>query len=152
MMDCMLTQQSSIAGMLAKRSPRGGDEICGYFVPGDVTVGYSALAVHHSPALFGPDEDVFRPERWIPTSEGGDEPSVEKIREMERNNDLIFGHGKYQCLGKNVAAIELNKVLFELMRRFQFTLVDPKQPWSTSCYGIHLQRDMWVIVRERQQL
>lgn len=138
-----------IAGMLAKYTPPEGDVICGFSVPGNVSIGYSASAVHHSPTLFGPDEEVFRPERWIPTSQGGDEPSIEKIKMMEKNNELLFGYGKYQCLGKSVAAIELNKVVFELMRRFDMALANPLQPWTTTCYGIHLQKNLWVTVRRR---
>ena len=69
---------------------------------------------------------------------------------MEKNNDLIFGHGKYQCLGKTVAFIELNKIFVELLRRFEFELVHPEKPWeSNKCYGIHLQRGLWVTVRRR---
>jgi cytochrome P450 len=68
---------------------------------------------------------------------------------MERNNELIFGYGKYQCLGKSVAMIELNKVLVELLRRFEFSLMDPLNVWTTRCYGIHLQKDMWVTVTRR---
>lgn len=140
-----------IAGMLAKKTPPEGDTLCGYPVPGNVSLGYSAKAVHRSVRLFGPDEEVFRPERWIHRDEGGDETSEDKLKEMERNNELIFGHGKYQCLGKSVAAIELNKVVFELLRRYHIALVNPIQPWVSSCYGIHLQRDMWVTINERKQ-
>ena len=136
--------------MLTKKTPPEGDEISGYSVPGGVGVSYSANAIHHSPALFGPDEFVFRPERWLHTSEGGDEPDAEKIKAMERNNGLIFGYGKYQCLGKDVAFIELNKVIFEMMRRFEMTLVNPTHPWTTTCYGIFLQKDQWVTVRRRK--
>lgn len=110
---------------------------------------YSAKQVHHSPALFGPDEYAFRPGRWILQSDGGDEPSAEKLKAMEQNNELIFGYGKYQCLGKTVAMIELNKVILELFRRFDFSLMDPLSPWKTRCFGIHLQTDMWVTVRRR---
>lgn len=138
-----------IAGMLSKKIPPEGDTLCGYPVPGHVNVAYSAKAVHRSAVLFGPDADIFRPERWILSEEGGDETSSDKLNSMERNNELIFGHGKYQCLGKSVAAIELNKVVFELLRRYQITLVNPTQPWVSSCYGIHLQRDMWVTIDER---
>ncbi|KAF2165281.1 hypothetical protein M409DRAFT_67515 [Zasmidium cellare ATCC 36951] len=124
-----------IAGMLAKYTPPEGDTICGFHVPGNVSIGYSASAVHHSPALFGPDEEAFRPERWLTPAQGGDEPSVEKIRAMEKNNELLFGYGKYQCLGKSVAAIELNKVVFEMMRRFDMTL-----------------KDLWVTARRREEI
>ncbi|KAK4505181.1 hypothetical protein PRZ48_003144 [Zasmidium cellare] len=140
-----------IAGMLAKYTPPEGDVLCGFQVPGHVSIGYSASAVHHSTALFGPDEEVFRPERWLTPTQGGDEPSIEKIKAMEKNNELLFGYGKYQCLGKSVAAIELNKVVFELMRRFDMTLVNTLQPWTSTCYGLHLQKDLWVTVRRREQ-
>jgi cytochrome P450 len=68
---------------------------------------------------------------------------------MERNNDLVFGHGKYQCLGKGIAFMELNKFFVELLRRFEFTLLDPEHPWETVCYGIHLQKGLWVSVKRR---
>jgi len=69
---------------------------------------------------------------------------------MEQNNELIFGYGKYQCLGKTVAMIELNKVILELLRRFEFSLMNPLSPWKTRCFGIHLQTDMWVTVHRRK--
>ena len=71
------------------------------------------------------------------------------IKQRERNNELVFGYGKYQCLGKNVAIIELNKVFVELLRRFELSLVDPENPWETICYGIHLQKGLWMTVRSR---
>ena len=71
---------------------------------------------------------------------------------MERNNDLIFGYGRFVCLGKSVALIELNKVLVELLRRFEWKLIDPEHPWESRSFGIHLQRGIWceVIKRELQ--
>jgi hypothetical protein len=35
---------------------------------------------------------------------------------MEKTNDLVFAHGRYQCLGKNVAMIELRKVFVEVRK------------------------------------
>ena len=61
---------------------------------------YSTKAVHNHLVLFGPYRYDFRPSRWLHTSQGGDESSRDKIKAMERNSDLIFGHGKYQCLRK----------------------------------------------------
>lgn len=34
--------------------------------------------------------------------------------EMERNVELAFGHGQYMCVGKMLAFMELNKVMFEV--------------------------------------
>ena len=71
---------------------------------------------------------------------------------MERNNDLVFGYGKYQCLGKPVALLELNKVFVELLRRFEFEVRNPLKLWDTRCCGTHLQKDMWVVVRKREAI
>ncbi|KIX08100.1 uncharacterized protein Z518_02755 [Rhinocladiella mackenziei CBS 650.93] len=146
-----------VTGELSKKAsiqylptPPQGDTICGYYVPGGVKVGSSVKAVHRNPKLFSPDPNSFRPERWILASEPhGHESSAEKLKEMERNNDLVFGYGKYQCLGKPVAFMELNKVFVELLRRFEFEVRDPLNLWDTRCCGTHLQKDMWVVVRKR---
>jgi hypothetical protein len=44
----------------------------------------------------------------------------------------------YQCPGKNVAFIKLNKIFVELLRRYNFTVVDPLEPWRSWCAGIFL--------------
>lgn len=76
---------------------------------------------------------------------------MEKIAVMERNNDLIFGHGKYSCLGKSVAVIELNKIFVELLRRFEFSVMKPEEGWrGGGCFGIFLQTGLWVTVRRRE--
>lgn len=101
-------------------------------------------AVHHNMDLFGPDEDAYRPERWILTSEGGDELSAEKLKDMERNNDMVFGSGRYQCLGKNVALIELNKAIFELLGTL------PSELTTSNIFTCELQIDSslrWSILR-----
>ena len=68
---------------------------------------------------------------------------------MERNNELIFGYGRFQCLGKNVAFIELDKIFVELLRRFDWSIVNPQKPWKSVCAGIFLQSEMWVKVTAR---
>ena len=47
---------------------------------------------------------MFRPERWLV---GEDEVSQAKLREMIGVQELAFGYGKWQCLGKGLVAIEL---------------------------------------------
>lgn len=71
------------------------------------TNSYCAWGVHRNTRIFGHDADVFRPDRWL-------EAQGEQLQSMERNNDLIFGHGRFTCLGKTVAFMELNKVFVEV--------------------------------------
>lgn len=100
-----------VRGPLPKNVPPGGDTVVvdgkAVFLPGGVEIGYSSLAMHCDRRLYGEDADMFRPERWF-------EPDPEKLARMTRVNDLLFGHGRWQCLGKNVAQMELYKTLFEV--------------------------------------
>jgi hypothetical protein len=63
--------------------------------------------MHHDKALYGEDAKTFRPERWF-------EKDPEKLAAMIRTNGLIFGYGNWQCLGKPIAYIEINKIIFEV--------------------------------------
>ncbi len=64
-------------------------------------------ALVKSKAVFGDDANIFRPERWL-------EASKEKREEMENHLELIFGYGRWMCIGKNVAWMELYKTTFEV--------------------------------------
>jgi len=64
---------------------------------------------------------------------------------------LIWGYGKYSCMGKNIAWIELNKVFFEVFKNFDITIVNPTNPWKSLNYGLWLQKDMFVRVTERRK-
>jgi cytochrome P450 len=92
------------AGDLVTISPHDETKV---FLPGGVSIGYSAYAMHHDKEIYGEDADVFRPERWFETDDA-------KLRIMATTNELIFGHGKFQCLGKRIAQVELGKLIFEV--------------------------------------
>lgn len=94
-------------GIFSKQVPKGGDVLNGIFVPEGTQIASSSLGLHHSKSIFGEDADLFRPERWI-ESEG------ETLANMLATSDLIFHYGKYQCLGKPVALMELNKIFVEV--------------------------------------
>ncbi|PHH79236.1 hypothetical protein CDD80_5320 [Ophiocordyceps camponoti-rufipedis] len=96
-----------VAGLMAKEVPKGGDTHKGIFLPEGTRIGYCAWGVARWPDVWGPDAHEFRPERWT-------EASPELLREMDATADLIFGYGRWQCLGRNVALMELNKVFVEL--------------------------------------
>ncbi|KAK7743998.1 hypothetical protein SLS62_010359 [Diatrype stigma] len=98
-------------------TPPGGDTVTigegaderEVFLPGGVSVIPSFVAMCRDRAVFGEDADVFRPERWL------DESDPERVAAMRRVVDLDFGHGRYLCLGKSMAMMELSKVIFEKM-------------------------------------
>jgi cytochrome P450 len=94
-------------GLRSKTVPPEGDTIDGVFLPGGTNIGSNTWAVLRLKDVYGDDSDVFRPERWL-------EATPEKRKEMEQVGDLIFGYGKYRCLGERVAFLEFNKVFFEV--------------------------------------
>ncbi|KAK1468967.1 hypothetical protein CMEL01_00734 [Colletotrichum melonis] len=113
-----------VAGLMAKQAPPEGDTWNGVFIPGGTRVGWSSWAMFRRPDVFGEDADEFRPERWLvgqgedAKEEDGTAGAAEKkLREMEATIELIFSYGRYQCLGRPVALMELNKVFFEHVGR-----------------------------------
>nr|POE74395.1 cytochrome p450 monooxygenase [Quercus suber] len=131
-------------GLQTKLAPPEGDTINGVFFPGGVKVAFCPLALTTRQDVFGPDADLFRPERWIEA----DETTHAKYFST---TELIFGSGRYGCLGRNIGLLELNKVYFELLRRFNFAIANPLKPVKKSVeHGLWIQEGMDVIVTMRE--
>ncbi|PVH79035.1 pisatin demethylase [Cadophora sp. DSE1049] len=134
-----------VVGLMAKEVPPAGDMINGMFIPGGTSIGYDAFGIFRNKEIFSEDADLFRPERWL-------EGPPEKTKELEQTLDLVFSFGKYQCLGRNVALMELNKVFVELFRRFDFAAVDAQKPIGTNvARGIFLIHNFWLTVTRLPQ-
>lgn len=103
-----------VVGLMQKRVPDGGDTLNGQYVPGGTKIGYCGWGLQRRKDIFGEDVNLYRPERWLDVDE-------ERLKRMERVTDLVFGSGKYGCLGKSIAMLELNKVFVEVL----FELICP---------------------------
>lgn len=95
--------------MFPKVVPPQGDTINGIFIPGGTGVGWNLLALMRNPDHWGPDAQLFRPERFLEVGE-------EKRGSMERLVELCFGYGRFACAGKPLAMMELGKTFFEVSR------------------------------------
>ena len=106
-----LRMHPPVTNEVPKRVPDGGDTVSvdgePVYLPGGTNVGIAVLAMLRRKSVFGEDVEEFRPERWL----AGDEQAVAA---MSRTVDLVFGYGKYQCLGKSIAWTEIGKALFEV--------------------------------------
>ncbi|KAK0616197.1 cytochrome P450 monooxygenase [Immersiella caudata] len=148
-------------GFPFKEVPPGGDYIDGKFVPEGTRIAADFVTFPRLKSIFGEDADVFRPERWLPPSWRVGGPPVEecewgeggkeRVAEMRRTVDLVFGYGRFACAGKWVAFLELNKVFVELLRYFDFQVVDPTKPWESKNYSLHMQKHMWLRAELRRQ-
>lgn len=91
-----------------KEVPPGGDTLPdGRFVPGGTRIAQNWLAIQRRRDIYGDDADVFRPERWLGIS-------AEQKQLMVQTTELVFGYGRWGCLGKPLAFLELNKVFVEV--------------------------------------
>lgn len=130
------------SGLLPRKVGPEGDTHMGVYLPAGTEIGFCAWQMHRRNAVYGADADHFRPERWL-------EASTERLAEMNRAHDLVFGYGRFRCLGERIARIEMRKVFFEVMRRFDVTLLDTLNPVQSSInYGIFLEKGMWVRIEE----
>ncbi|KAK0640664.1 cytochrome P450 [Cercophora newfieldiana] len=115
-----------VAGMLSKKVPAAGDKWKGIALPPGTEL------------FWGEDASEFRPEQWL-------EADVARLKAIDATLGLTFGYGRWQCLGKDVAWMELNKVLVEVtFRRFELSVLDPTNPWSSACANIFVVKDFWI--------
>ena len=95
-----------ITGIMPRISDKDST-ICGVQIPAGTNVGWSARAVLRNTDVFGADSHLYWPDRWIGTD-------AEKTRAMENIVELVFGQGKWGCLGKPISLLELNKIFVEV--------------------------------------
>ena len=92
--------------IFARLVPPGGKTIDGVYVPGGVEITSHAYTMHRDKAWFGEDAEEFRPERWL---ECGEEAALN----MEKGL-FYWGMGFRICIGKDIATMELFKVIPEV--------------------------------------
>ncbi|KAH7308487.1 cytochrome P450 [Stachybotrys elegans] len=127
-----------------KQAPPEGDTINGRFIPGGTQIAVSVKGIMRNREVFGDDASLFRPERWLNL-----DPA--KKRYMTETTEMNFGHGRWGCSGKPVAFLELNKIFVELLRNFDFQLVNPNRAVDFKLnIQVHMEKGMWVHVIDRK--
>ncbi|KAI1627312.1 cytochrome P450 [Exophiala viscosa] len=109
-------------GLLIERCVHGGIFLGGNYFPEGTIVGMNPWVTARDKSVFGADADLFRPERWL-------EASQEQLIAMERAN-LVFGHGKRACIGRNISMLEISKLVPQLLRHYTLSFVRPEQEWK----------------------
>lgn len=67
---------------------------------------------------------------------------------MKRDVEIVFGYGRWMCAGKPIAFMELNKVIFELLRVFDFQLVEPEVAMKSESYMVFHDQNLVLRVTE----
>lgn len=79
-------------------------------------VGVDCWVPCRSTDFFGPDPDAFRPERWLDAPE-------DVASAMERAW-FPFGGGSRACIGKNLALLEMSRVMPMIVDSFDVVVLD----------------------------
>lgn len=101
-----------VTGLLAKAVPPEGATIDGKFVKGGTQIAWNSWGIMRDTEVFGVDSELFRPERWL--SKDGSESEQKRVERMTETVGLVFGYGRFGCLGRGVAMQELNKGIIEV--------------------------------------
>jgi cytochrome P450 len=128
-----------------------------FYLPAGTIIGINPYVQHRDPTIFCPPLDKppitsstseypwpahsFHPERWLTLHE-------ESTKRMEHAL-LTFGAGKRSCLGKNIAMLEVCKVVSTVLLRFELELVDPAA-WQVENKWVLDQKGLVVGIKGRQ--
>ncbi|KAJ5556972.1 hypothetical protein N7494_000887 [Penicillium frequentans] len=96
-----------------------GDTIDGNFVPGGATVSVSHLATYYSEKNFM-DAKHFIPERHL------DDP---RYASDNKNALQPFSFGPRNCIGRNLAYVEMRLILARMIINFEMELAEPDFDW-----------------------
>lgn len=102
--------------------------------------------LHRDEKIFGKDPESYRPERWLPAKGKSPDEENERIKRMDRYM-FQFGGGSHVCIGKNLALLEMNKVLPQILRQFRFKMVSPGKPMKKHSSFFVVQDGLDVYVK-----
>lgn len=94
--------------LFARIIPAGGKVIDGHFIPEGTEVTSHAYTVQRNQELYGQDAEQFNPDRWM--------VSEQRNFQLEAAQ-FTFGVGPRVCIGKDIAIMEMFKLLPEVSFR-----------------------------------
>ncbi|KAK3707533.1 hypothetical protein LTR37_012028 [Vermiconidia calcicola] len=142
-----------VTGQMAKLVPAGGVNIdvdgVEKYIPGGTQIAWNSWGMMRHQDIFGPDCEIYRPERWLPKDRSEQEQS--RIARMTDTVGLCFGYGRFGCLGRGVALMELNKALIETLLRYNLQPCSLSKPFNEMVVGFYVHTDMNFVITERRE-
>eukprot|EP01062_Namystynia_karyoxenos_P022401 TRINITY_DN18588_c0_g2_i1.p1 TRINITY_DN18588_c0_g2~~TRINITY_DN18588_c0_g2_i1.p1 ORF type:complete len:523 (+),score=212.51 TRINITY_DN18588_c0_g2_i1:98-1666(+) len=118
----------------------------GHKIPKGALVYYVPYLLNRNPEVWGPDADIFKPERWW--TEGSD--GQLKMKTMDEYEMTTFNAGPRLCLGKYMAILEAKVAMLTFARKWKWTLKDGYHPQLKSpCVMIQPLNGMYIHLEPR---
>lgn len=108
---------SSVAGRLPRINSHAAMNYNDFVIPAGVAVSMSIRDVNLNKTIF-PDADHFIPERWLGDSEK---------RQVLEKYMVAFGRGPRNCIGMNLALVELYLVIGNMFRSYDMRVVETRE-------------------------
>ncbi|KAI4086368.1 MAG: hypothetical protein LQ344_007593 [Seirophora lacunosa] len=94
--------------------PRGGSEVAGHWLPEGTFVSASGYTSNRSPSNFPSKPSTFDPTRWLPSSSSSNNNATATTHPAFNP----FSLGPRNCLGRNLAYLEMRLILARLLWTF----------------------------------
>ncbi|POS74303.1 cytochrome P450 [Diaporthe helianthi] len=126
---------------LPRETPKGGGTIAGYYVPEHTVVSQYHYALYHNEKFFKKPEE-YHPERWL-----GDPEFATDDRDVFQP----FHVGPRNCIGKNLAYIEMRIILARVLWNFDLELAEESRDWLSrqKIYTLWEKSPLYVYLTPR---
>ncbi|KPM43740.1 Isotrichodermin C-15 hydroxylase [Neonectria ditissima] len=132
-----------VGSSIPRKCQPNGDTINGQFIPGGTILDIWQWPLSHNPKYFALP-DSFIPERWM-----GTDPLFANDR-----RDVVqpFSFGPRNCIGKNLAYVEMRTILARVIWNFDMRLAEESKNWEaeTRLYSIWEKPPMHVYLTPRK--
>lgn len=120
----------------------------GTFIPPKTAVGINPYVAGRNESIWGEEADEFRPERWLQRAAESDEDYQKRLR-LYNAADLTFGGGSRVCIGRNLANMEVYKIVATLVGRYEIQLVDSQRQWEVTGSWFPRQKGLVCYLKKR---
>ena len=110
-----------VGALLPREILAGGLTVDDHHFPQGVNIGVPHYTLHHN-ELHYPDPFVFKPERWIVSSDPNCEKSSEAAVATAQSAFCAFSVGRFGCVGKTLAYAEMSVILARIFWLYDMRL------------------------------
>ncbi|KAI1381233.1 cytochrome P450 [Hypoxylon crocopeplum] len=135
----------AVGYQLPRLAPLGGATVEDIYIPAGTVLGTNGWALHRNAEIYGADCEEFRPERW---SDKSIDPNKTKLMEECLGS---FGFGSRTCLGKNLALMEISRLIPTLFRDFNVEICYPRNPWIVTSGWFAFSSEFYVRLSTRDR-